>query len=1798
MIAVALQTLEQRILLAADLPVQENLFDHNETGHTAVDQFPVLEQSTTDPADSFAQVSEPLSVVFSSGQSVEPHALLANDGSLNLTSSTRLTGSSDLNAHLVNQGVVAPGSSPGILNVSSFTQQNSGTLEIEIGGSRAGALVNDPLNGYDQLAVANTASLAGALSLNFINDFVPTAGQVFDVLKWGSRTGAFASYQGLYAGKGIFLKPVYLPDRLQLVAVAIPGLSQLSLAGQEAQTLLDTAITSAVNSVSQTAVSFNASLDLGGLSVGGDWQLAVAQTNQGAEFQWSVANGTAAWSVAGIDGGLVNVSGNYRFTLSTDPVSNVVSIGNVVLDLSGTGKLAIAGAEPISAAFTASYVQASNTLQVRANDIAVRLGDASRGASVALREGAFALDVRQGAYSLSVAGAGSVSGFAGAAFAGNLRLLADSQTNRLRFVADNATFTLSGLGTITGNLTFDSRTQITQEAHTQEFLVSAQSLDAQITLGDLLLNASDGVLGLSLSSTTPASGLGLAQTAVALFGKLDLSVQIDTAVNLIGRSVQVYYNPSAAGLQRELTLANGQRLWMELAAGQQLVSGNFSAEIDGVISFEGDLVLELNRTTRLLSNGQNVELLEYALYGSKVGIAIAAGGSMSQGLAARDAEFALIFAKDRNTGSTFLTSRGALTSATVAGYVLENLESAQWSVNRALNLAAALPAGVTVDWSQTRQFLLANGRQFVFDQVGEVLTVPVQGSLLLGDNRLSGRLAISYDRSNAWWDITAQDVQWWLAAGPAFVRINQGSGSLRIDSERKRSGSISGAFEIGGVAGLSMAAQGIVNFSSLTNSYSVSATGSLNLAGFGALTGSFVIERQNDIAGSRLLIGASNVSGYVGAPGARVAISNASLGLILSQDARGNAGYALSARGAALLEGFDGISLSAAQATISINRMGQAVSQSIATQTGAVALEFADERDSQFVSISGGSVAIAGVGTIAGDLRIESKQHGSGATARQQLEIGFDNLSATGLALGGAGISLAQGRGALLLFKETVNQVEQTRYAVVAEGNASLTGLAGITLSAQRMQLSINRTGLAVDTAIATASGWVAMNQRLNESRLRGYGSVSVGNVIGLEGQIFIESLQAQPVALTKFDLDAKGNFKFAEGAPNQPLKLSSTATADMLVIGGYGLSAGLYAPGADIALSEVSLAMVLATETGTTDPPRRWLTASAMVGDAEVGGVAKADVEYGMVELNLALDAQGNTINANPFVIDWGGNNKKAIEVSDTDGLILDIDSIRFVTGINGELEIGGAKISGTFFVSDYPVSGGREWAITAADASVSLTANGASATIQDITGTLYIFRSGTGDAAVTAVRGNLAGTGSVTGVDGLTATGLLQASFDNQRIALAGSLNVAIAGVGSLAGDFAIVKEPVALSAPVSEAMLSTLGASGSTQELTAGGQTQNTVIRLNLSDASGKVTREGLYSLSLQGQTQTFSSLEGEGLNARPVTDIVLATRIQQALERFASVGIGNVVVSGTRASGFAIEFVGTLAGKPIELAQSANAPGLWMVQPADRADKEDWGLIEETSAVAPGRNEIQTLQLTSDGAAGQSLTLSLGGLATAVIPVYSTSNAVNERQVITLSAANRASGQFWFTVNGKTTAKVRYSADPTFHAAEIQSALQAVLGSNTVTVTYRSEYTGNNSIDYLIDFRGSLAGKDIGQIQTHSSASDIRLAAATIRNGSPGFSVLRQAQAIQEALESALGAGSVAVSYDATSTLASARYAIEFKGDYGSRNLNTLVASSTGSAGLGLVVGTAREGSQAKGAVQTIRLYDEGVIGTFE
>ncbi len=123
--------------------------------------------------------------------------LVSNNGTWNMTgtfnnnsnSVCRGTGTFQGSVFRNNAGTVAPGNSPGCMNMADgLLNQTLGILDIEVNGK------NTPCTEFDRLNVTGTATLSGTLKVTFGGGYTGTAGDRITILKSTSLSGTFDSH--------------------------------------------------------------------------------------------------------------------------------------------------------------------------------------------------------------------------------------------------------------------------------------------------------------------------------------------------------------------------------------------------------------------------------------------------------------------------------------------------------------------------------------------------------------------------------------------------------------------------------------------------------------------------------------------------------------------------------------------------------------------------------------------------------------------------------------------------------------------------------------------------------------------------------------------------------------------------------------------------------------------------------------------------------------------------------------------------------------------------------------------------------------------------------------------------------------------------------------------------------------------------------------------------------------------------------------------------------------------------------------------------------------------------------------------------------------------------------------------------------------------------------------------------------------------------------------------------------------------------------------------------------------------
>jgi len=125
-----------------------------------------------------------------------------------------LTGSGVINGDFNDLGTIAPGDgSVGSLEISGNYSQ-TGFLDIDIDGPGAASILN----------VGGDATLNGTLDVSLLDGFVPTLGETFLAMRYGSENGTFYDVEGAGLPAGDFWAATYDPGALYLtVETEVPS---------------------------------------------------------------------------------------------------------------------------------------------------------------------------------------------------------------------------------------------------------------------------------------------------------------------------------------------------------------------------------------------------------------------------------------------------------------------------------------------------------------------------------------------------------------------------------------------------------------------------------------------------------------------------------------------------------------------------------------------------------------------------------------------------------------------------------------------------------------------------------------------------------------------------------------------------------------------------------------------------------------------------------------------------------------------------------------------------------------------------------------------------------------------------------------------------------------------------------------------------------------------------------------------------------------------------------------------------------------------------------------------------------------------------------------------------------------------------------------------------------------------------------------------------------------------------------------------------------------------------------------
>ncbi|MBW6487089.1 MAG: LEPR-XLL domain-containing protein, partial [Syntrophobacterales bacterium] len=1409
---------------------------------------------------------------------------LVLDEPLVIGAGSTLNGAGRIIGDVIVEGVLSPGNSPGVDEFDNLTL--SGSLTMEIGGMTPGAgPVENPDNGYDQINVTDNIVLGGTLDISLINGFVPAAGQTFDIITFGSASGAFADATGLFGfgDNSLYFEIVQLDYRIQL------QVKQVSTSGatiQDADVAESNALGKAFGGYfAGFTASVSVNLELAGfVSISG----AIGVSRSESQIKVAGENVSAILPNGSFTAGVL--SGNFALLLNDDGTR--VTFAN--------GSFALSGG---------NFANATGTVSVRENTTGLLFSAGT------VTVGSVNVSVPE----LSV-GLKSVSG-------------------------TNLSFAINGFATLTGDLGFE-KTGSTPDTLLR---ASAQNVAAKIQSGDFEVGVTNGGMGLVITEfgkvALEASGEFYLTGGGFAFASAD-SVIVrynDSNVSYTGQSVSIggvnytfsnlpasttLKSVSVSGLQATFSdvFTVGGNFGFEKSGTDVLVvasdafakisAGDFSAGVSAaslglVIRSTGKTALEAKGTLAVTGgsfasvSATEVKVRYNDTNEAFTGQTIAAGGvsftfgtmpaatSLTgvslTGLAASFGDVFTIggnFEVEKSGGDVKIvaSSASAILSVSdfkvgvnngVLGLVIKGNGEKAFEVDGDLVLEGAGFActadKVKVLLNETGipyigQAISAGGMDFGFEELPGSTTI--RGVYITGlDADFDSIFSISgnygFVKEGTVVKAVATDASAILAAGSFSVGVNSADLGLIIDAAGKVALEAAGALSIqgGGFASVSASevlvrynntgalytgqkvSVGDVNYTfanlpASTTLKAVSVTGlEASLGGGLQIGGDFGFQAD----GTTMYVVAENARAYLGAGDFAVGVEDASLGLII-----GATGRVLEARGGLFAEIGSDVSLSATTVSVRMNETGAAYTGT-SISAGNVSYTFESMVASttlKEVSVGGASVTVGGFVQASGSLAVRFSTDtltldDASAVAVDLLTVGGSDLSAFAGYNGGTdyavGLQLTDVDFALVLVGE---QMAAGRGWVAVEGSvggASVVGVPGLTLAVTSFGLELNLAA-ADNTVVDFASSPLdvlvapAATVTLNMDG-------AAGELIQVAGTVTIE--------LADF-FRVSGSFAFVSSDSTVRLSDGSSVDVDMITIGAdsvtafAGLNGGSAADKLGFDLTNADFAIALMTD--QSNPAHKWMALKSEVGSVAFVGVdgLTVDADTLTIEINRNLGTEGSPVAQDP-------------ELTATR---LKLETDISVGTLIFELEGDTAEV-----------------AVGLADTSLTMISKITSA-LESLTGV------GVGNVEVSGTR-----------ADGF----------------------ILIFNKALLGEDLSGIRVS-ALSPEVVTTALEKVAGLPAQDDVVYDIATENTELLL-VTDI-----QVGTLKFTLRGETKNVAVASG-------TADAALVGLIQTALSSFTAVGVGNVTVAGTRAAGFTIEFVAAMAGEDFsDLALSILSPGV--------------------------------------------------------------------------------------------------------------------------------------------------------------------------------------------------------------------------------------------------------------------------------
>ncbi|MEX2495926.1 MAG: hypothetical protein WD448_07555, partial [Woeseia sp.] len=294
-----------------------------------------------------------------------------------------------------------------------------------------------------------------------------------------------------------------------------------------------------------------------------------------------------------------------------------------------------------------------------------------------------------------------------------------------------------------------------------------------------------------------------------------------------------------------------------------------------------------------------------------------------------------------------------------------------------------------------------------------------------------------------------------------------------------------------------------VVFTTDANITRVEGSFTIGVDGFITLSGDVVIEQVVTETETKLLIGASNVETFLGNADETlgVRLSDGFLGLVILSSGSGPTTYAMTAGGSAELVGIEGLTLIGSP-QVAINTTGKAINETINVGGGAsVQILFTTTADVQ--RLSGQlTIEIANFVALSGNFTFEKQTTATttklliaanGITAFIGIEDEEGNEE--------IGLKIKNGTVGIVLFRS--NTDTESKYALIASGDAALVGLDGLQIEGS-LGIELNRSGQAIDETIVTSSGNIDIEFSSSDEVQKFSGSISltISGVFNLSGTL------------------------------------------------------------------------------------------------------------------------------------------------------------------------------------------------------------------------------------------------------------------------------------------------------------------------------------------------------------------------------------------------------------------------------------------------------------------------------------------------------------------------------------------------------------------------------------------------------------------------------------------------------------------------------------------------------------------------